>query len=143
MAEVVAQDGKGPNEGPAVGMQLGRGHVNFSKEHALEPREWQVKFDLLEDFGVHEEEGFFRVCAIIDAYRFAFPTRLDRDIHIVFPPEYTKLIIRLVFLIGLYVFVGGYLGSFSHEVIISPMIDGSVINGGKRVRCGFGTSHRE
>ena len=61
MAEVVAQDGKGPNEGPTVGMQLGRGHVNFGKECALEPCEWQAKLDPLEDCGVHEEEGFFEV----------------------------------------------------------------------------------
>jgi len=87
MAEVVAQNGKGLNEGLAVGMQLGRGHVNFGKERALEPREWKAKLDPLEDCGVHEEDGFFRVGAIIDAYRFTFPTRLDRHVRIVFLPN--------------------------------------------------------
>jgi len=81
-----------------------------------------------------KKKGSSRFCTIIDAYGFAFPTRLDCDIRIMFPPEDTKLLIRLVLLIGLYVFVGGYLGSFSQEVIISLVIEGSVINGGRRVR---------
>ena len=29
MAKVIAQDTEGPHEGPAIGMQLGRGHVTF------------------------------------------------------------------------------------------------------------------
>jgi len=141
MAEVVAQDDKGPNEGPAVGMQLGRVHVNFSEERALKPREWQAELGPLEDCGVHEKEGFFRSCVIIDAYGLAFPTRLDRHVCIVFPPKDLKLLIRLALLIGIYVFVGGYLGSFSQEFIRSPVIKGFVINKRKRVRCSFVASH--
>jgi len=68
VSEMVAKDGKGPDEGPAVGMQLGRGNVNFSKERALEPREWQVKLDPLEDCGVHKEEGFFEACTIFSLF---------------------------------------------------------------------------
>jgi len=30
MAEIVTENGEGPDEGPAVGMQLGRGDVNLS-----------------------------------------------------------------------------------------------------------------
>jgi len=30
MAEEVAEDGKGPDEGPTVGMQLNRGNVDLS-----------------------------------------------------------------------------------------------------------------
>jgi len=31
VAKVAAKDGEGPDEGPSVGMQLGRGNVEFSK----------------------------------------------------------------------------------------------------------------
>ena len=73
---MVAQDGKGPHKGPAVAVQLGKDHINLGKECALEPREWQAELELHEDAEVHEEEGFFsRVCAIISAHGFAFPTR--------------------------------------------------------------------
>ena len=37
MAKVVAQNVEGPYEGPAVGMQLGRGHVDLREQHAFEP----------------------------------------------------------------------------------------------------------
>jgi len=30
MAKEVSEDGEGPDEGPAVGMQLGRGDIYFS-----------------------------------------------------------------------------------------------------------------
>jgi len=107
MAEVVAKDSKGPT----VGMQLSRGHVNFSKECAHGPRKWQAKLDPLEDCGAHEEEGFFRVRAIIDAYGFAFPTRLDRHIRIVFPPKHTILFISLTLIVRYYILVTDEFGS--------------------------------
>ena len=141
MAEVVVQDSRRSNEGPTVGMQLGRGHVNFSEESALESREWQAELDPLEDCGVHEEEGLFRACVIVDSYGFAFPTRLDRHVCIMFPPKNSKLLIGLAFLIGLYIFVRGYFGSFSQEFSRSPMIKGFVFDRRKRVRCNFGSGH--
>jgi len=49
---MVEQNGERPDEGLAVGVQLGRGHVDFSQERPLEPRERQAEFDLLEDGGV-------------------------------------------------------------------------------------------
>ena len=49
---MVIQNGERSHEGPAVGVQLGRGHINFGEECPLEAREWQVKFDPLEDGGV-------------------------------------------------------------------------------------------
>jgi len=55
VAEMIAQNAKGSYEGPAVGMQLGRGHVNLCKQRALEPRKWQAELDPLEDGGVNKE----------------------------------------------------------------------------------------
>ena len=46
---MVAQNGECLHEGPAVGVQLGKCHVDFSQERPLEPRERQAKFDPLED----------------------------------------------------------------------------------------------
>ena len=61
--------------GSAVRMQLGRGHIDLSQECALKPHEWKAKLEPCKDGGVHEEEGFFGVCAIVDAHGFTFPTR--------------------------------------------------------------------
>jgi len=47
-----AQDGERPHEYPTVGVQLGRGHVDFGQERPLEPSEWQAEFDPPEDDGV-------------------------------------------------------------------------------------------
>jgi len=58
VTEVVAQDGKGPQEGPVVRVQLGRGHIHLGEECALEPRERQLELDLLENGGIHEEKGY-------------------------------------------------------------------------------------
>jgi len=131
MAEMVAQDG----------VQLGRGHDNLCEECALLPREWQPELDPLEDCGVHEEEGFFKAYSIIDTYGFAFRTRLDRHVRIVFPPKHMMLFISLTLLVCYYVFVGGYLRSFNQEFIRSPVIEGFVIDKRRRVRCGFGSGH--
>jgi len=121
--------------------QLGRGHVNFCKECALEPREWQAGLDPLEYGGVHEEEGFFKACAIIDAHGFTFPTRPNRHVRIVFPPKHTMLFISLALPVRYYVFVGGYLGSFDQDFIRCPTVEGFVIDRRRRVRCGFCSGH--
>jgi len=51
------------------------------------------------------------------------------------------LFISLALLVRYYVFVGGYLGSFSQEFIRSPVIEGFVIDRRRRVQCGFGSGH--
>ena len=55
MAKVDAKNGKGPQKGPAVGVQLGRGHVDFNQKSALKPCEWEAKLKPLEDSRVHKE----------------------------------------------------------------------------------------
>ena len=46
---MVAHDREGPYEGPAVRVQLGRGHIDFSQECPLKTRERQTEFDPFED----------------------------------------------------------------------------------------------
>ena len=75
MAKMVAKDREGPHKGLTVGMQLGRGHVELCKESALEPRKGKADSEPLEDDGVQEEEGFFRIRTIVRTHRNAFPTR--------------------------------------------------------------------
>jgi len=38
--KMITQNNECPPEGPAVGMQLGRVHVNLCQERPLEAREW-------------------------------------------------------------------------------------------------------
>ena len=59
---MVAENGEAPHEGPAVGVQLGKSHVNLSQQGALEPRNRKTKFEPLKGSGVHKEEGFFEAC---------------------------------------------------------------------------------
>jgi len=59
IAKMVAKDSESPHKGPVVRVQLGRGHVDLSKESALEPRKGKAELESLEDGGVHEEGGLF------------------------------------------------------------------------------------
>ena len=54
--EVIAEDAKGPDEGPAVRVQLGRGHVNFGKEFPLKAGEREALSDVFEHRLVKEKE---------------------------------------------------------------------------------------
>jgi len=49
VSKMVAHDREGPYEGPAVRVQLGRGHIDFSQECPLKTRERQTEFDPFED----------------------------------------------------------------------------------------------
>jgi len=110
MDKVAAEDGKGPDEGPVVGMQLGRGHVNFCEERTLKPREWEAKLELLEDGGqVHEEKGFFKVCAIVDTHGLPFPARSNLHKPIMLPPDDVELFVGLAFFVRIHVLKGGNL----------------------------------
>jgi len=75
IAKMVAKDTESPHKGPAVRVQMGKGHVDLSKESALEPRKGKAELDLLEDGDVHEEEGLFGVRAIARAHENASHTR--------------------------------------------------------------------
>jgi len=109
MAKVAVEDDKGPDEGPIVGMQLGKSHINFSEERTLKPREWEVKLESFEDGRVHEEEGFFRVCTIVYTHGFAFPARPNLHKPIMVPPEDVELFVGLAFFVRIHVLKGGNL----------------------------------
>ena len=49
MPKVVAQNWEGPYEGPALGMQLGGGHVDFCQQCPLEASEGETQLSLFED----------------------------------------------------------------------------------------------
>jgi len=98
VVEVIAQNVEGPYEGPTVGMQLGRGHVDLCEQRALEPRKWQAKLDPLEDGRIHEEEmASSWVGVIVSAHRFTFLTRQNQYVHVVLPPENTTLLISFTY----------------------------------------------
>ena len=113
MAEVIAQDAEGPYKGPAVGMQLGRGHVDFCEQRTLEPCKWQAQLDPLEDGEIHEEERASSwVCAIVSTHWFTLLTRQNRYIYIVLPPKDTTFLISFNLLVRYDVLVGGVFGGF-------------------------------
>jgi len=87
MAERATENGEGPNKGPAVGMQLGRGHVELFKQLPFEVVERELLPDAFEHRLIEEEEGLPIVGAVIDTYRFASYTGADGDVSIVYPPE--------------------------------------------------------
>ena len=55
--EEAAQNAKGLDEGPAIGVQLSRGDVNLRQQLPLKPGERQAHPDTLEDDLVEVEEG--------------------------------------------------------------------------------------
>jgi len=55
VAEIVAEYGESPDEGPAVRMQLGRGHVDLSEKLPLETGEGETLPDAFE-YGLVEKE---------------------------------------------------------------------------------------
>ena len=56
MAKVAAKDREGPDEGPTVGMQLGRGHVKLCEQLPFEAIERESLTDALEHRLVKEKE---------------------------------------------------------------------------------------
>jgi len=109
MAKVVAKY----REGPVVGMQLARGHIDLNQESALEPRERKAKLEPLEDRCVHKEEGFLGACAVVNAHGLTLLARQNLHVYVELPPKYAELLIRLAFLVRIDVLKGVYLRSFS------------------------------
>jgi len=53
MVKVVAENCKGSYKDPTVGVQLGRGHIDFGQKSALKPCEWEAKLELLARSSTH------------------------------------------------------------------------------------------
>jgi len=58
VAEMIAEDAEGPDEGPTVRVQLGRGHVNLGKKFPLETGEREALSNAFEHYLIKEEERF-------------------------------------------------------------------------------------
>jgi len=141
MAKVVAEYDEGPHEGPVVGVQLGRSHINLSQQSTLELRKGKTKFEPLKDGGVHKEEGFLGACAVINAHRLTLLARQNLHVQVMFPPEDVELLVKLIFLVLIDVLKSVYLRSFGQKAIGSLAIESFVINGRWRVWCSFGSGH--
>ena len=71
---MVAHNRESPHEGQTVGMQLGRGHVNFCQQRLLKAGEGEAQLYTFEDSLVEEEEGLPLVSPVINTYGFALST---------------------------------------------------------------------
>ena len=107
---MVAENGEAPHEGPAVGVQLGKSHVNLSQQGALEPRNRKTKFEPLKGSGVHKEEGFFEACGHQHT-RAHPPCKENLHVQVMFPPEDEEFLVKLAFLVLVDVLEGVYLRS--------------------------------
>jgi len=111
-----------PYKGPAVGVQLGRGHVDFRQECLLKTRERQTEFYLLEDSGVEEEEGFPVVGAIISGHRFTLRAWPNGYIYITFFRKDAAHTGSLVLPVLYHVSTGSERGSLGKEFVRSPWV---------------------
>jgi len=87
VAKVVAEDREGPDEGPAVGMQLGRGHVKLCKQLPFEAVEGESLTDAFEHPLVKEKEWLPVIGVVVNADRFANCARENGDIGSMYPPK--------------------------------------------------------
>ena len=87
MAKIAAKDREGPDEGPVVGMQLGRGHVELCEQLPFEVTKRESLIDTLEYRLVKEKERLPVIGAVINADRFASCAGANRVICIVYPPK--------------------------------------------------------
>ena len=87
MAKRTVAKGEGPDEGPAVGMQLSRGHVELRKLLPLKTVEGESLTDALEHRLVKEKEWLPLIRAIINTDRFASCAGANRDVGIMYPPK--------------------------------------------------------
>jgi len=69
--KMVTQYREGRHEGPAVGMQLGGGHVDLRQQHPLEAGKGEMQLDPFKDSLIEEEEGHSFIGLVIGAHWFA------------------------------------------------------------------------
>jgi len=83
-----------------------------SVRRAFKPREGKGKSEPLENNGVHEKEGFFRIRAIVNTHGNTFSTRQNLQVHIEFLPEDMELVMRFALFVHVDVLEVFHLGSF-------------------------------
>jgi len=87
-----------------------------------------MEFNLLEDGGVEEEEGFPVVDAIVDTHRFALRAEANRDISVAFPPKLVGHTSGFVQAVLGHVLTRGKIRGLSKEVLRGPRVEGLVID---------------
>jgi len=87
VAKVAAKDREGPNEGPAVEMQLGRGHVELCEQLSFEVAERESLTDALEHRLVKEKERLPVIRTVINTERFASCVGANKDVCVMYPPK--------------------------------------------------------
>ena len=78
-AQVSTKNLKTPYKRPAVGVELGGGGIDFSKEFSLEGGKWETDPHAFEHCLVHKEEGFPLSRSVIQTDRFP---RAVRSYHV-------------------------------------------------------------
>jgi len=138
---MIAQDGEYPHEGPAVGMQLGRGHVNLRQQCPLEARKWERKPNSFKNGGVEEQERLSSIDTIVRPYEFAICVKMNRNIGVALSPKDTPNAVRLFVPILPHILAGSKSGGLGEEFSGSPRVEGSVIYVGRTIISGFCSSH--
>jgi len=122
MPKVVAQDREGPYEGPAIGVKLGRGHLDLRQECPLEARKRQTEFDLLEDGAVEEEKYFPVVGAIVSAHKLTLRTGLNGYVRIAFSPKHATHTSGLVLPMLYHIPARGKRGGLGKKFVRGPRV---------------------
>jgi len=143
LPKMVAQYREGPREGPAVGMQLGRGHVDLFQQRPFEADEGETQLDPFKDSVIEEEEGLSFIGPVIGAHWFALSTGSNRDIGIAFSPKDAPFTVGLPFLMFPHVLARVEGRGFNEKLSRDSGVQGSVIYIGWRVEGGFRSSHLE
>ena len=94
-------------QGPAVGVKLGRGGVDFSKQLPFEGSKGETQAHSLEYHLVDEEERTSRSSPFVHTNGFPWLYTTYKDVGVVGFVEGVEIVERGVPSVGLYVFDGG------------------------------------
>ena len=91
-AQVSTKNLKTPYKRPAVGVELGGGGNDFSKEFSLEGGKWETDPHAFEHCLVHKEEGFPFSRSVIQTDRIPRPAGTDGYVGVVCAAESVKVV---------------------------------------------------
>jgi len=142
-AQIPTKNLKTPHEGPAVGMKLGRGGVDFGKQLPFEESKGETQAHSLEYHLVDEEEGTSPGSPCVHTNGFPRLHTTYEDVGIVGFVEGVEIVERGVPPVGLYVFDGGQCRALRKEFIGGPSVFLLVVGpGGWWSSSGFVSRHR-
>jgi len=105
-AEIPAKNLKTPHEGPTVGVELGRGGVDFGEQLPLEGSERETQAHSFEYHLVEEEEGTSPGCPRVHTNGYPGFHATYQDVGVMSFVECVEVVERGVPLVGLHVFNG-------------------------------------